>query len=849
MSPVAPLPPEALYQSCTFAHLNFTTTDDLDTDVEFIGQERAIKSIELGIAIQRQGYNIFALGPSGTGKHGLVRRLVEKRAAAEPPPNDWCYVNNFQQPYIPRALRLPPGTGRTLQQDMERLIEELRTGLSSAFDSEEYQTRRRVLEAEFNERQQGTFKVLQDQARERGLTLLRTPAGLAFAPLKDGEVLPPDEFQKLPEEERARLENEVEALQVELQKVLLQVPRWEREFRSRLRDLDREVATLVINDVVDDLLEKYKELPNVLEYLQAVQQDVGEHLEDFLSDPDARPEGEPPVNLPVPGGAKVSATLRRYQVNVLVDASGATGAPVIYETNPSYLNLVGRVEQMAMMGALITDFTLIKPGALHRANGGYLLLDADKVLSSPYAWEGLKRALQFQQIRIESPAQMMNLSSTISLEPEPIPLDVKVILLGERRIYYLLTQADPDFLDLFKIAADFDDEFVRDEETVTQYARLIATIVKREELLPFDRSAVCRVIEHAARVVEDRERVTARTQTIVDLLQEADHWAMTAGATVVSAEHVQQALDAQVYRNDRIRERMQEEILRETIFVDTDGEKIGTINGLSVISMGTYSFGRPSRITATVTMGKGDVLNIEREVEMSGPFHSKGVLILSSYLRSRYAQEHPLTLDASLVFEQSYGGVDGDSASSTELYALLSAIAQVPIKQSIAVTGSVNQLGQVQAIGGVNEKIEGFFDLCKARGLTGEQGVMIPSSNVKHLMLRHDVIKAVAEGKFHIYPISTIDEGIEVLTGIPAGKANAKGVYPKGTINRMVSDRLAKLAEKRRELDAESVGENNERPKSRRKKESVESSNIQSRRTQSRRVKSRSNESRRLDHE
>lgn len=817
MSPVAPLPPEALYQPCVFDQLEFTTTDDLQTEVEFIGQDRAIKALELGITIQRQGYNIFALGPSGTGKHALVRRLVEERAATEPPPDDWCYVNNFQQPYIPRALRLPPGTGRELQRDMERIVEELRTGLSSAFESEEYQTRRRVLEAEFNERQQETLKGLQEQARERGLTLLRTPAGLAFAPLKEGEVMPPEEFQKLPEEERNRIEQEVETLQGELQKALLQVPRWEREYRSRLRELNDEIAKLVVTDVIDDLLEKYKELPNVIEYLQAVQQDVGEHLEDFLKEAEARPGSEGALSSPMPTGARQSPMLRRYQVNVLVDSSGAKGAPVVYETNPSYLNLVGRVEQMAMMGALITDFTLIKPGALHRANGGYLLIDADKVLTSPYAWEGLKRALQFHQIRIESPIQMMSLSSTVSLEPEPIELDVKVILLGERRIYYLLTQLDPDFLDLFKVAADFDDEFVRDEQTVVRYAQLIATIVKREELLPFDRAAVCRVIEHAARLVEDRERVTARMQDIVDLLQEADHWARAAGAEVVSQSHVQQALDAQVYRNDRIRERLQEEILRETIFIDTEGEKIGTINGLSVMNMGTYAFGRPSRITATVTMGKGEVINIEREVEMSGPFHSKGVLILASYIRSRYAQEQPLTLDASLVFEQSYGGVDGDSASSTELYALLSAIAKVPIKQSIAVTGSVNQLGQVQAIGGVNEKIEGFFDLCNARGLTGDQGVMIPAANIKHLMLRHDVVEAVAAGRFHIYPISTIDEGIEVLTGIPAGVADADGKYPKGTVNRLVQDRLAEFAERRRQLDVEFY-ENEETPKPRRRK-------------------------------
>jgi lon-related putative ATP-dependent protease len=805
VSPIAPLSPEALYQSCTLNELDFNTTDDLDVEVEFIGQDRAVKAIELGITIQRQGYNIFALGPTGTGKHALVQRMVETRAATEPPPNDWCYVNNFQQPYIPRALRLPAGTGKELQRDMDRLIEELRTGLSSAFESEEYQTRHRVLQTEFNERQQESLKGIQDQARERGVTLLRTPSGLAFAPLREGEVIAPEEFQKLPEEEREKVQKEIEALQEELQKVMLQVPRWEREFRARLRELNDEVTTLVVNDVVDDLLKKYEQLPSVIEYLKTVQQDVGEHLEDFLKDPSEIDPSQAGANkapeLPVPGAFNQTPALRRYQVNVLVDASGRTGAPVIYETNPSYFNLVGRVEQMAMMGALTTDFTLIKPGALHRANGGYLLLDADKVLTSPYAWEGLKRALQFHQIRIESPVQMMNLTSTVSLEPEPIELNVKVILLGERRIYYLLSQADPDFLDLFKVAADFDDEFVRDDENTRQYARLIATMIKQTELLPFDRSAVCRVIEHASRLVEDRERVTARMQTVVDLLEESDHWARAAGATVVSAEHVQQALDAQIYRSDRIREQMQEQVLRETIFIDTQGAKVGQINGLSVISMGTYAFGRPTRITATVHMGKGDVVDIEREVEMSGPSHSKGVLILAGYLRARFAQEEPLSLSASLVFEQSYGGIDGDSASSTELYALLSAIAKVPIKQTLAVTGSVNQLGQVQAIGGVNQKIEGFFDLCNERGLTGDQGVLIPSANVKHLMLRHDIIDAVEAGRFYLYPVTLIDEGIEILTGIPAGVADEQGVYPEGTINRMVSDRLTKFAQRRRQWD------------------------------------------------
>ena len=810
MSPVTPLSPESLTHRCTLDFLEFNTTADLPDRGDFIGQQRAVKALELGVSIQRQGYNIFALGQSGTGKHTLIRRLVEDRAKGETPPSDWCYVNNFDQPYMPRALRLPAGMGKELQRDMERLVEDLRTGLSSAFESEEYQNRRRVLEQEFNERQQESLKTLQDKAKGRGIALLRTPSGLAFAPLRNGDVLPPEEFQKLPEEEQQRVQQEVEALQGELQKALLQVPRWEREFRSRLRELHDDVTAVVVIDVLDDLQAKYQGQPAVLDYLQAVQHDIGDHLGDFLDDGEEKSKEDTP-EVPIPESFKKSPGLRRYQVNVLVAAGDATGAPVIYESNPSYLNLVGRVEQMAMMGALITDFTLIKPGVLHRANGGYLILDALKVLSSPYAWEGLKRALQFRQIRIESPTQMLSMTSTITLDPEPIELAIKVILMGDRQIYYLLAQQDPDFLELFKIAADFDDEFVRDEETTREYAHLIATIVRREELHPFDRSAVCRVIEHASRLVEDSERVTARMQSIVDVLQEADHWAQAAGATTVTAAHVQQALDAQVYRSDRVRQRMQEETLRGTIMLDTRGSQIGQINGLSVISMGTFEFGRPSRITATVHLGKGDVLNIEREVELSGPFHNKGVLILAGYLRSRYATEGPFALDASLVFEQSYGGVDGDSASSTELYALLSAISRTPIQQSLAVTGSVNQLGQVQAIGGVNQKIEGFFDLCVARGLTGDQGVLIPATNVVHLMLRQDVVDAVAAGKFHIYPIVTIDEGIEILTGLPAGVADELGVYPEGSVNRRVADRLAEMAAKRKALDARDTPTGNDR--------------------------------------
>jgi len=802
MGSVKPLDAKELYWRCDPDQFPFETTAELDDLTEIIGQPRAVESVRFGVGIEQKGYNIFALGPAGTGKHSLVRQFFEQRAASEPVPSDWCYVNNFKEPHRPWALRLPPGKGVELRQDMENLVEELRTALSAAFESEEYQARRQVIEEEFNERQQEALRGIQQRAQEQGLAVLRTPAGFVFAPMRNGEVLSPQELKELPEEERKRLEAGVEMLQEELQKVLRQIPRWQREMRRKVRELNREITNFAVGGLIEEVRQKYADFPKVVDYLNAVQQDVLENVKDFLGPEESQPAAsakEP--SLPFLTGRP---SLRRYQVNVLVDHSGSEGAPVIYEDNPTYQNLIGRVEHMAQMGALLTDFTLIKPGALHRANGGYLMLDARKVLQQPFAWEGLKRALQSGQVRIESLGQMLSLVSTVSLEPEPIPLDVKVALLGDPLLYYLLSALDPDFGELFKVAADFDDQMNRSSDSQLLYAKLIGSLARKEGLRPFDRTAVARVIEHSARMAGDAEKLSIRMRSVADLLREANYWAGQAGHEVVTAADVQRAIDAQIYRSDRLRERIQEEILRGTILIDTEGEKIGQVNGLSVIQLGDFTFGRPSRITARVRLGRGEVVDIEREVELGGPIHSKGVLILSGFLGARYATYHPLSLSASLVFEQSYSGVEGDSASSAELYALLSAIARVPIKQSLAVTGSVNQLGQIQAIGAVNEKIEGFFDVCKARGLTGDQGVLIPASNVKHLMLRQDVVEAVAEGKFHIYPIETVDQGIEILTGMPAGEPDEEGNYPEGTVNGLVQAELIKLAEQRAAFSAPS---------------------------------------------
>lgn len=802
------LPATELYRLCDPAQFEFETTADVESLSEIIGQPRAVEAMRFGIGMERNGYNLFAMGPVGTGKREVVRQFFEQRAKEDSIPADWCYVYNFEEPHKPRAISLPAGKAVAFRSDMEQLVEDLQGALSAAFESEEYQTRRQVINEEFQERQSQAFEELQRRVREDGLALIRTPAGFVFAPVREGEVLSPQEMQELSEEERSRLQDKVQEYQEELEAILHQMPSWQREHREKVNALDREMADYAIAGQIEELEETYADFDEIVDHLGAVRKDLVENARELLpSDEQAGPNWMQALA----GAAGQQArdghgALRRYQVNVLVDHSESRGAPVIYEDHPTYQNLVGRVEHMAQMGALLTDFSLIKAGTLHQANGGYLIMDVRKLLTQPYAWDGLKRALQSGNIRIESVGQMLSLVSTISLEPEAIPLRVKVALFGEQMLYYLLWQLDPEFRELFKVAADFATEMDRSKESQELYARMIATLARQDDLRPFDRTGVARVIEHSARMVGDSAKLSTQVQNLSDLLQEANYWAGQSGNGTITAGDVQRAIDAQIYRSDRLRERAQEAILRETLLIDTEGEKVGQANGLSVMSLGNFWFGRPTRITAQVRLGKGEVIDIEREVKLGGPIHSKGVMILSAFLGARYAEEHPLSLSASLVFEQSYSGVEGDSASSAELYTLLSAISEVPIKQSFAVTGSVNQLGQVQAIGGVNAKIEGFFDICQARGLTGEQGVLIPASNVKHLMLRHDVVEAVEKGEFHVHAVETIDEGIEILTGLPAGEVDEEGNYPEGSINYLVRKRLTELAEKRKAF-AESASE------------------------------------------
>jgi predicted ATP-dependent protease len=780
------LQPQQLYHPCDPGQFGFQTTSELEDLTEIIGQARAMDAIRFGAGIRHDGYNLFVLGPAGLGKYSLVQQFLKKKAREASKPDDWCYVNNFALPHKPKSLKLPSGMGEQLRVRMDKLVEYLRSAIPALFESDEYRAKASAIQEEFSKRQDQVFKELGDEAEQKQIVLLRTPEGFAFAPTRDHEVIPPDEYEKLPDEEKKRIEASIAGLQEKLEKVMHQMPQWRKERHERIKQLDRETILSVVEQSVNEIKEAYADLPEVLKYLEQVQQDMIDNADDFRKQEETATFG---------GLTMVTRqSFHRYQVNALVTNGKEDGAPIVSEDNPTYSNLVGRVEHISQLGALVTDFTLIKPGALHKANGGYLLLDIRKVLVQPFAWEGLKRALQSREIRIESLGQMYSLVSTVSLEPEPIPLDTKVILFGDRLFYYLLQQYDPEFGELFKVAADFEERIERNADTHQLYARLVATLARKETLLPFDRGAVARVIEHSARLVEDAERLSAHMRSIGDLLHEADYWAREAGRATVEAADVQNAIDAQIRRQDRIRERLYEAILRDTLMIATQGAVTGQVNGLSVIQLGEFAFAQPTRITATVRLGEGELMNIEREVKLSGAIHSKGVLILSSFLAARYAKNQPLALSASLVFEQSYGMVEGDSASMAELCALISNLADVPIKQSLAITGSVNQFGQAQAIGAVNEKIEGFFDICKARGLTGDQGVLIPVSNIKHLMLRRDVVAAAEAGKFSIYAVENVDQAISILTGLTAGEADAGGNYPEGSVNRRVAARLAELA-------------------------------------------------------
>lgn len=781
---LGPLPVIDLYTRCDLSSLAFATTDELPDLPGMLGQARAVDAVEFGLSIQREGYNLFVMGPAGMGKRSLVMNLLEAEAARGPIPSDWVYVHNFEQPHKPNAIKFPPGKALEFKDDMRHLIDDLLAAIPAVFASDDYHAQLEKIENEFSEREEQAFNVLAEEAQQSEIVLLRTPSGFTLAPAKKGEVVTPEEFEKLPDEEKTRITQVLETLQEQLEKLIRQAPQWRREKRNRVRALNREFSMIAVEHLINELKEKYQALPETLAYLAAVQADLIENADDFRKPQEGQTLFESPLGAP----------FRRYRVNVLVDHSATQGAPVIAPDHPNYPNLVGRIEHMEHLGALVTDFSLIKPGALHQATGGYLVLDAHKLLTQPFAWDGLKRALRAHQTRVDSLGQMLSLVSTVSLEPEPIPLDVKVVLIGERLLYYLLYEYDPEFRELFKVAADFEEEIPRSDENAQLYAQVIATLARKESLLPFRREACGRLIEQAAREAGDAERLSAHMLDLLDLMREADYLARRDAQSAVPVAAVQAAIDARKRRAERLRLLMQEDILREIKRIDTGGAKVGQVNSLSVIEIGDTAFAHPTRLTATVRLGEGEVVDIEREIELGGAIHSKGVLTLSSFVATRYASNLPLSLAASLAFEQTYGMVEGDSASMAELCALLSAIADVPINQSRAITGSVDQFGRMQAIGAVNEKIEGFFDICLARGLNGEQGVLIPRDNRKHLMLRADVVAACAEGKFHIWAVGDVDEAIELLTGLPAGAPDEEGAVPAGSMNYLVASRLLELS-------------------------------------------------------
>ena len=759
-----------------------------------IGQERALRAIEFGVNMRSYDFNMFVLGPPASCKSTAVRSYLSKKAAEGAPPADWVYVHNFDNPNRPRALKLPSGRGRQLAQHMVAAIDELRNTLPAIFEGEDYQARRRAIEEEFRSGQEESFEALNRKAQSQNIAILRTPTGFAMAPVHEGKVVKPEVFNALPDDMRQNVQAKIEVLQKELEAILEKMPKSDKSRRNQLSELNEEVGDVAVHEALDEVKAAFADVPDVREYLDIAGKDLTRNVGLFLAVP-----GDENELVKQPTDTSRDPRFRRYMINVMVgNGEEEQGAPVLEEINPNYGNLVGRIEHIAQMGALMTDFLLIKPGTLHRANGGYLLIDARKLLLSPFAWEALKRTIKAREIRIEQPAETMGFVSTQTLDPEPIPLDVKVVLFGDRELYYLLAANDPDFRGLFKVQADFDDTISRSSDNDRAYARVISSIVNEHGLKPADASGVARLIEEGARLADDREKLSIEIGRLSDLVREADYWASESGRDFITREDVKRAVEEGIQRADRVRDRSQEVIDRNIVLIDTKGVKVGQINALSVLQIGTFAFGRPSRITARVRMGQGRVTDIEREVNLGGPLHSKGVMILWGFLAGRYAEDVPLAMAATLVFEQSYGGVDGDSASSTELYALLSALSEVPVKQGFAVTGSVNQWGEVQAIGGVNEKIEGFFDICNARGLTGDQGVLIPQANVQHLMLREDVIEAVRDGKFAIHAVSHIDEGIEILTGVKAGERGEDRQYPVGSINRAVEDKLKQFAERAR---------------------------------------------------
>lgn len=801
-----PLPPERLSASLSTDRLAFETTEGLEPPETWPGQARAVDAIRMAATMPYADFHAFVLGQPGSGRHEIAHSILSESARKKAQPKDWVYVNNFEAPHKPIAIEMPAGTAGQLSRKMDLLIDDLANDIPALFESEDYQTRRRAIEERYSSEHEAEMGAVFERARDNGVAILRTPMGFTFAGFQDGEVMTKEQYDALDDEERAKLDAAMEDVQQELSDALKAVPRREKAHRQEVETLNYSMATQGVEDAIREVKDAFAKQDAVQAYLENVRKDLIENAELFLIREDGAGAGPFPV---ATSRFYEKPQFQRYRVNVLVaGAQGSKGAPVITEDMPTLGNLIGRIEYASEMGALVTNFTMIRPGALHRANGGYLILDIRQVLSEPMAWDALKRCLRTSEISIYSPGERLSLVSTVSLSPDPVPLDVRVVLIGERLHYYLLSALDPDFLQLFKLQADFDDHLTREDDTIPDnYVRLIAELARQSGTRSLDKQALLRLVEESTRIAGDAERLTLNTGGLSDLLREAEFWADTSGAARIGRAEVDKAVSERERRAGRLRELSHETIQHGTVMIDTEGRRVGQVNALSVIQIGGVSFGRPSRLTARTRPGTGKVVDIERETELGGPIHSKGVLILQGYLATTFATALPMSLWASLVFEQSYGGVDGDSASAAELIALLSDLAEAPIDQSFAITGSINQFGDVQAIGGVNEKIEGFFDICAKRGLTGAQGVLIPAANVRNLSLRQRVIDAVEQGRFNIFPMKTIADGIELLTGLPAGTRDESGTYPAGSLNRRVEDRLTAYAELRKSFAREARNE------------------------------------------
>jgi len=785
---------EQLRPRCTASTLPFESTAELEDLPEILGHERAFRAIEFGINVAHRGFNLYVMGSSGLGKHGLIRKFLNKIALNKDTPSDWCYVRNFDQDYKPRALKLPPGKGRAFKKDMKNLMEDLGKAINASFEASEYQEQVQIIEKSFQKKQSNLLEKHAEQARQQNINLSYTPSGFMITPIVDGRNISEEEFDNLPEEEKDQIEDIINVFQDELEYLAPEMSRQRREHNIRIKKLNRKVALFATSNLIKDARRKYRSLPEIVNYLKGLQEDVLHHLEEFTE----AEEDDTSSNEQASQQASKNESLERYQVNLIVDCCKQKGAPVVYLDNPTYQNLVGRIEYESSSTNPGANFTLIKPGALLQANGGYLVLDAHKILGLPHAWDALKRSLYAKKVKIENLEQVIGGDTSVTLEPEAIPLTIKVIVLGSRDAYYMLHEIDPDFPELFKIEADFEEEVSRNEGSTLQYARLIASRARKFKLKDLNAAAVARLIEFSSRLADDSEKLSTRLRTIDDLLIETQYWSEQSQTLLITDDDVQNAINAQINRTNRIQGLIQSDIQRGTLIINTEDEAIGEINGLSVFDVGKYAFGQPSRISASVHPGDGKIINIEREVDLSGSIHDKGVLILSALLASRYAKDTPLSFSASITFEQSYGLIDGDSASVAELCVLISALINLPVCQGLAITGSLNQQGRVQAIGGVNEKIEGFFDICKQRGLTGKQGCIIPAVNVKNLSLRKDVIDAIEEKKFNIYPIKHYEQALELLIGLPAGEEHIDGSYDRDSINDRVSKRLSQFVENRK---------------------------------------------------